>query len=367
MKSNAEAARLLFGRVEIERQTPVAEVRALEARLGQRLPAAVREWVGGCGDLGSLSGQDDARRLDQWEVRDGHLLVMVENQGCAVWGVRLDGSDDPPVFWAPSRGSAGGELEWEPVADHFSTFTWSRAWSQCEVFDAEQLWMSLTGRFGPREAAYLRARFREGPIVTDWPGGRHHHFTDGETYLWIMGEQWMAGSWNRGPLMQMARDVWWLMGGQIEHVASATDRAEETLTELRASPPPYPGPGWQEVFGDDLAVRFANGCWLESPSDPAVAPPRLDELLDYFDEKHRKSFAGGLTAVWLERDKQRVYLVTEDYREPGARSSWWLHGDDDGALAALGRFVRRWGELEWTLAGRTEAGKAVLERLRQPG
>jgi hypothetical protein len=362
MKYNAEAARLLFYRAP-ERETPVAAVRALEQRLGQRLPAAVREWVSGCGDLACISGQDHALPLDRWEVRDGHLLLMYENQNCAVWGVRLDGSDDPPVLWALPRSVAEGKLQWQPVAEHFSTFTWARAWSQGEVWDAEQTCLSLAGRFGPREAAYLRARYREGPIVTDWLG-THHHFTDGSTHLWIVGNQWMAGFWNRGPLRKMIREIWWLLGGQVDQIGSATDAAEAMRAELLANPLPYPGPGWQEVFGDDLADRFTNGCWLESPSDPAVPPPRLDELLDHFDEKHRKSFAGGLTALWLERSKQRIFLVTGDHREQGARSGWWLHGDDEGELEQLARFVRRWGELDRTLAAGTDAGNAVLARLR---
>jgi hypothetical protein len=53
-----------------------------------------------------------------------------------------------------------------------------------------------------------------------------------------------------------------------------------------------------------------------------------------------------------------------DYRAEGARSSWWLHADTPGELERLARHVRRWGELERTLAAKTEQGRAVLGRLR---
>jgi hypothetical protein len=222
--------------------------------------------------------------------------------------------------------------------------------------------MSLGARFGPREAAYLRANYREGPIVTDWPCGTHHHFASQLAYLWIINSQWMAGSEYVSFLLRMTRELWWLAGG----VESSIDEINAGVREIRQQPPSYPGPGWDKVFGDDLGARFANGCWLESPCDQAVPPPRLDELLDHFDEKSRLTFAGGLTALFLERGKQRIFLVTETYGEKRAESSWWLHGDDEGELEQLAHFVCRWGELNRTLAANTEPGKAVLARLRKP-
>jgi hypothetical protein len=189
----------------------------------------------------------------------------------------------------------------------------------------------------------------------------HHHFTDERAYLWTMGHQWMAGASNNNDLMKLTREVWWLAGGAIE--SAEWDVTWPTIRALAKVPPAYPGPGWQAVFGDDLADRFAGGCWL-SASDLALTPPALDELLDHFDERQRRTFAGGLTAVWLERDRQRIYLVSEDYREEGAQADWFLNADDAGALEQLARHVWRWGELHRTLEAGTQTGKDVLGRLR---
>jgi hypothetical protein len=118
------------------------------------------------------------------------------------------------------------------------------------------------------------------------------------------------------------------------------------------------------VFGDDLAARFANGCWLASADDEAVVPPALDELLDDFAEVQRSTPGAGLTAHWLERPGQRIYLVSEDHRAAKAAASWWLHAGDEAQLEALARHLWRWGTLEKTLSSPTEVGKAVLGRLR---
>jgi hypothetical protein len=292
-------------------------------------------------------------------VAQGYLPLMFENQGCCLWALRLDGSDDPPVVQAGNWHQVAPK--WEAVADRFSTFTHARVWSQGRAFQASLWWLSLGGDFGLPARAYLRARYREGPTTTDWPCGTHHHFERFGAYLWTIGAQWMAGAESESALRHLTREVWWLAGRGID--SWEEDVVGPMVKQLRAEPPPYPGPGWEDVFKDDLSARFANGLWLHSRSDDALTPPALDELLDHFDDRARREPAGGLTAHWLERDGQRLYVVTEEYRQEGAESAWWLHADDPESLTALARRVQRWGKLGETLHSGTEAGKAVLAGL----
>src|SRR5262249_50671065 len=100
---HAATAREVYGTASPKRSTSAAEVRALERRLGRKLPASVREWVAYFGDLGLCAGsQDRALRLAEWgsgrggvdHLPAGYLGVMIENQGCCQWAVQLDGSDD---------------------------------------------------------------------------------------------------------------------------------------------------------------------------------------------------------------------------------------------------------------------------------
>lgn len=81
-----------------------AALESRERELGITFPASLREFYalsGACDILTDHSNQDPAvpvERLGESEYLErGLLLIQDENQGCAEWFVRLDGSDDPPV------------------------------------------------------------------------------------------------------------------------------------------------------------------------------------------------------------------------------------------------------------------------------
>ncbi|MFJ5233803.1 SMI1/KNR4 family protein [Kitasatospora sp. NPDC088391] len=86
-----------------------AELDAAEARLGLRLPAALREAYALLGHRPDLTGnQDTLLPPAELHTDRGCLVYRVENQSCAYWGIPLDtlDRDDPPtVCWpdtAPS-------------------------------------------------------------------------------------------------------------------------------------------------------------------------------------------------------------------------------------------------------------------------
>ncbi len=75
-----------------------------ERALGVILPASLREFysLAGASDvLTDHSNQDPAVPIEELgepeDLKRGVLRIQDENQGCATWYVRLDGSDDPPV------------------------------------------------------------------------------------------------------------------------------------------------------------------------------------------------------------------------------------------------------------------------------
>ncbi|QKW22083.1 SMI1/KNR4 family protein [Kitasatospora sp. NA04385] len=80
-----------------------AELDAAEARLGLRLPAALREAHRLLGNRPDLTGNHDTLLPpEELYVDREHLVYRVENQGCAYWGVPLAalGRADPPtVAW----------------------------------------------------------------------------------------------------------------------------------------------------------------------------------------------------------------------------------------------------------------------------
>jgi hypothetical protein len=75
---------------------------AAEARLGIKIPAAVREWYRLFAMRPDMSGDDRGNRavpIDELAVCDGRVDLYWENQGVLSWGVRVSDwhHDDPPV------------------------------------------------------------------------------------------------------------------------------------------------------------------------------------------------------------------------------------------------------------------------------
>lgn len=101
-----------------------AELVATEARIGVRLPSALRTAyrLFGCRD-DLVRNQDELIELSRLrlDTANGMLIFRIENQGVTSWGVRLDLShvDDPPVlFRLEDLGTA--DHGWRPFLDRLS-------------------------------------------------------------------------------------------------------------------------------------------------------------------------------------------------------------------------------------------------------
>lgn len=106
---------------------------ALEQAHDVTLPASVRAWYEFDGASELLRRGIDGQGIEVSQlglpcegfeepvdtIAEGHLLVMIENQGTCSWAVRLDGSDDPPV---DVEYDSMPEPEWQPFAASFSDF-----------------------------------------------------------------------------------------------------------------------------------------------------------------------------------------------------------------------------------------------------
>jgi hypothetical protein len=99
-----------------------ADLDAAEARLGLRLPAALREayqLFGRRADLTSL--QDTLLEPADLHLDDQVLVFRVENQAVAAWGIPVSelGQPDPPVFIRLDMADKSTEA-WEGWLDRFS-------------------------------------------------------------------------------------------------------------------------------------------------------------------------------------------------------------------------------------------------------
>ena len=98
-----------------------SELAETEARLGRRLPIAVREAYRLLGTRDDLTrNHDRLLQPHELEVDDGHWLVCrVQNQHSALWAVDLTDPDepDPPTRW---RDPTTSTRTWRPFVDRFS-------------------------------------------------------------------------------------------------------------------------------------------------------------------------------------------------------------------------------------------------------
>lgn len=108
--------------LSMEDGLPEAEIEAGEQRLGIRLPAALRVYyqvAGGFDQLNQVHNRLYAP--DQWELQDGKLLFMEENQNVVVWAVEVSDAspEDPPVLQGVVTEDTVGEwhLEHESCAE----------------------------------------------------------------------------------------------------------------------------------------------------------------------------------------------------------------------------------------------------------
>ena len=113
VQSIAEA---FWGPILPEHQVDDSELDKAEARLGIRLPPALREGYQLLGAHPNVSAQDHLLPPAEFTLQNSDLVrFRGENQGCADWACRV-GQDDPPM----SVRIAGGS--WQPDAGPVSEF-----------------------------------------------------------------------------------------------------------------------------------------------------------------------------------------------------------------------------------------------------
>ncbi|MGW4383423.1 SMI1/KNR4 family protein [Kitasatospora sp. NPDC004531] len=163
-----------------------AELDAAEARLGLRLPVAVREayrLIGNRPDL--TSNQDTLLPPDRLYVDQDCLVHRVENQSCAYWGIplaALDQDDPPTVAWPDVAPSV--PLEITPWTASFST---------------ECLGIVLTEPLLD-DSAHVDGGEVDPAALTGWtelprlhaPGVDIRHFTRPDALLALLDGAWLA-------------------------------------------------------------------------------------------------------------------------------------------------------------------------------
>ena len=192
------------------RPSPSAEaaVRALEARVGHSVPAALREllvtdlWPG---FLSEFSNGDEPLPVAdmgaasvpwwKWDARAfGILPFLRENQGVCTWAVPLNRGDDPPVL---VEVDSGDPPTWQTAAESFST------WLRCQVEDRfvldRAMFAAQAEPLDDSTRALIVQRFTPGPTTSCWPAREilRLHCELGDLLLWNADDHcdwWVAPS-----------------------------------------------------------------------------------------------------------------------------------------------------------------------------
>jgi hypothetical protein len=161
---------------------PDAELDAAEARLGLKLPAALREAYRLLGRRKDLTDNQDQllapRDIDLDDDR-GVLVFRVENQSCAYWGVRagdLD-QDDPPVVIRPDVVNPTA-AHWTPWLGRVSVTFIEIALSEALVASEDlTAWIDADGQEIPEDLAetFLRLPIPQYPLGQEIGTRWHAH------------------------------------------------------------------------------------------------------------------------------------------------------------------------------------------------
>ncbi|MBL0888311.1 hypothetical protein [Myceligenerans indicum] len=162
----------------LDGESGVEEPRIVEAeqRLGLSFPAAVCELYALAGRRRDLwSNQDELLSIGKLYVQDGVLVVRHENQGVAIWGVRIEDLHlpDPPVVVHVDRFEPSDQW-WEPWTASFTEavahwLVFESLWRDASVasfaddLDADDL-EDLLARAVPVDLAQPS----DGPVTARW-------------------------------------------------------------------------------------------------------------------------------------------------------------------------------------------------------
>jgi hypothetical protein len=145
-------------------------VAAAESRLGLSLPRELRRWLTRSGALSAVwSMQDRLLPPNRLRMFGEWLIVVEENQNCALWGVSLKriAEDDPPIsLILPSRGAVGAcyDIESNSISEFALRFLLAN------VRFSDTLKASANGQATQAALTYARSRIPATPFQPwHWP------------------------------------------------------------------------------------------------------------------------------------------------------------------------------------------------------
>jgi len=192
------------------------------------LPASVRAWYSlqravtlldkysnadRAVDVEQLGGIDRYWSAGRWHEIDlfekGLLPILSENQGVCTWAIQLGGTNDPNVL--VSFDDMMPFAKWQPYADTFSIFVYTRIWDYQGIL-SDYLLYGWEPVLSPDELRFLRTHFIEGPQTFTYPAVFTYRFSKGSQRILLWeGEHhtdWWLSATSEEELLQLTKAVW---------------------------------------------------------------------------------------------------------------------------------------------------------------
>ena len=181
---------------------------AVEARIGRKLPASVREWYsldGACELLRQYSNDDwplevrefglprtDTHGGGPHDLLERDLVVFrYENQAVCAWAFGLDGTNDPPVYV-----DVDSQFQkWTKCAPTFSEHLYAWMWDYALVLTKDLLVQAQNRPISDAALDFLKANFAVGPETYGWPGHTQYRYSNADQRILIWASEGQADWW----------------------------------------------------------------------------------------------------------------------------------------------------------------------------
>lgn len=190
--------------------SPSAEsnLEAVEARIGRKLPASVREWYsldGACKLLRQYSNDDWPLEVGEFGLprKDTHgggphnllardlVIFRYENQGVCVWAFGFDGNDNPPVYV-----DFDSQFKtWTKCVPTFSEHLYTWMWDYALVLTKDLLVQGQNQPVSGTALSFLRENFDVGLETKGWPGHTQFRFSKADQRILIWASENQADWW----------------------------------------------------------------------------------------------------------------------------------------------------------------------------
>jgi len=223
-----------------------AKIESIKREKGIAIPSSVVEWYSlenateilrqNSNDDHFLEVEDFGKPSYKNEdlLAERLLLFMIENQGVCEWAIKLDNSDDPPVFAKDVDSKI-----WEFCAEKFSTFIWTLVFDWGRIRQNDSYFLCAQAEpITQNDLSELQRNFQEEPRTHCFPGKINYRFSqqDKRILIWSNSDQadWNISTNSPQALYELAQGIWHLSNLKISlYDIDENGIGKSILNELR--------------------------------------------------------------------------------------------------------------------------------------